>query len=160
LLVLAVQTAYPTPIDIDLDHPEYAVNTDALTSLIQQVVKAEGGDLRYIGVILTGHDTVRSLNRQYLDHDYNTDVLAFSLADPAASNDADTESEPTPIVEGEVYVDLDTAAERHDEFDATFEEEVRRYVVHGTLHLLGYDDGTESGNREMRRLENAYLGDD
>ena len=156
-----MQTAYPTPIDIDLDHAEHTVDTEALASLIEQVVEAEGGDLRYVGVILTGHETVRSLNRQYLDHDYNTDVLAFSLADPAPrSSDDDAEGESRSVVEGEVYVDLDTAAERHDEFDATFEEEVRRYVVHGTLHLLGYDDTTESGNREMRRLEDAYLGGD
>lgn len=86
------------------------------------------------------------LNREYLDHDYHTDVLAFDLSG----------SEPD-VVEGEVYVDLDTAQERHDEFDATFETEAYRYAVHGTLHLIGYDDADDADAATMRTLEDHYL---
>jgi Predicted metal-dependent hydrolase len=60
-------------------------------------------------------------------------------------------------IEGEVYVDLDTAAERHDEFDASFEREAYRYVVHGLLHLVGYDDAQPAGQDKMREKENQYL---
>ena len=56
-----------------------------------------------------------------------------------------------------MYVDLDTAAERHEEFDTTFEREAYRYVVHGVLHLLGYDDATEDGQQTMRALEDEYV---
>lgn len=100
-----------------------------------------------MSVVLSDHETVRRLNQSYLDHDYNTDVLSFSLR----------EDDDAADVEGEVYVDLDTAAERHDEFDTTFEREAYRYVVHGVLHLLGYDDKTEEGQQTMREKEDQYL---
>jgi rRNA maturation RNase YbeY len=99
-------------------------------------------------VVLTDHETVRRLNQDYLGHDYNTDVLSFSLREQDG-DDVD--------VEGEVYVDLDTANERHDEFDTSFEREACRYVAHGVLHLLGYDDATESGQQAMRAREDAAL---
>ena len=157
---LHVQDIYPEPISIEHHHPDHSVDPDALKTLIRHVVNAEGGRLRYIGIVLAGHETVTRLNREYLDHDYDTDVLAFSLADPEADDDRDGDSDSSrSVVEGEVYVDLDTAEERHQEFDATFEEEARRYVVHGVLHLLGYRDSTESGNDEMHRLEDRYLGE-
>jgi rRNA maturation RNase YbeY len=56
-----------------------------------------------------------------------------------------------------VYVDLDTAAERHEEFDTSFEEEARRYVAHGVLHLVGYDDRDADEQAVMRRLEDRFL---
>jgi rRNA maturation RNase YbeY len=54
-------------------------------------------------------------------------------------------------------VDLDTAAERHDEFDTTFEREAFRYAVHGVLHLLGYDDASDAERTAMRETEDRYL---
>ena len=56
-----------------------------------------------------------------------------------------------------MYVDLDTAEERHDDFDTTFEREAYRYVVHGVLHLVGNDDATEEGQEAMRTREDEYL---
>jgi len=141
-----VDDAYAQPLSIEQVHPARAVEPSSLKRLIRHVIDAEGGTLVHLSVVLADHDRVRSLNAQYLGHDYNTDVLAFSLRE----DDPDA-------VEGEIYVDLDTAAERHEEFDASFEREVQRYVVHGVLHLLGYDDTTSAGNDTMRSLEDRYL---
>ncbi len=94
------------------------------------------------------HAAVLALNRRHLGHDYLTDVLSFSLVD---------EDDPPGAVEGEVYVDLDTAAERCAEFGATFEQEAARYAVHGLLHLIGYDDATAEGRAAMRACEDRYL---
>lgn len=98
-----------------------------------------------VSVILTGHKTVRELNAQYLDHHYNTDVLSFVLSD------ADE------VLEGEVYVDVQTAAERCGEFDASLENEITRYVIHGVLHLTGLDDSTDAEKNLMTALENEIL---
>jgi rRNA maturation RNase YbeY len=114
-------------------------------------VAAEDGTLVHVSVVLSDHDTVRRLNQEYLGHDYNTDVLSFSLREASGADGGGGK------VEGEVYVDLDTAAERHDEFDTSFEREASRYVVHGVLHLLGYDDATADGQAAMRALEDQYL---
>lgn len=137
-----------SPIEIDLAHPSLQVDTRVLEALIWNVLTGEGAEPVYIGVILTDHETVLDLNRTYLQHDYFTDVLSFDLS----------ESEDAHAIEGEVYVDLDTALERHEEFGVSFEEEVRRYVIHGVLHLLGYDDATPEEKAAMHALEDKYLG--
>jgi rRNA maturation RNase YbeY len=137
---------YPGPLSIEHAHPSRSVDEDTVEALVRHVLEAEDATPVHVSVVLADHDTVRRLNAAYLDHDYNTDVLSFSLQE---ENDS--------TAEGEVYVDLDTAAERHEEFDTTFEREAYRYVVHGVLHLLGYDDGTEDGQETMRALEDEYL---
>lgn len=145
-----MREAYTEPLSIEQDHPSRTLDASTLEQVIRHVLAAEEATLVHLSVVLTDHATVRRLNQSYLDHDYNTDVLSFSLRDEPALTDA-------PVVEGEVYVDLDTAAERHDEFDTSFEREAYRYVVHGLLHLLGYDDATESGRETMRQKEDQYL---
>ena len=141
--------AYATSLTIQQVHPSHQLDEEFLDALIRHVIAAEHGRLVHLSVVLTDHDTVRSLNASYLEHDYDTDVLSFSLRD-APNEDED-------LVEGEIYVDLDTADERHEEFDATFAEEAHRYVIHGLLHLLGYDDQTAAGQEKMRALEDQYL---
>ncbi|PSQ95247.1 MAG: rRNA maturation RNase YbeY [Bacteroidetes bacterium SW_9_63_38] len=138
---------YPEPLSIENDHPSLSLDEVTVDRLIQHVLDEEDASPVHISVVLSDHDTVRRLNVAYLDHDYNTDVLSFSMRDDDASD----------AVEGEVYVDLDTAQERHEEFDTSFEREAYRYVVHGVLHLIGYDDGTEEGQDAMRALEDQYL---
>jgi len=148
-----VAEVYPESLSIEQDHPSHRLDEPVLRELVRHVIAAEEATLVHVSVVLTGHDTVRPLNREYLDHDYNTDVLSFSLRDEPRAP-----AEEAAGVEGEVYVDLDTAAERHDEFENTFEEEAYRYVVHGVLHLLGYDDATDAGQDTMRKKEDEYLG--
>lgn len=134
------------PLTIEWVHPSRRLDEALLERLVRHVVAEEKGQLRDLILVLADHETVLRLNRTYLGHDYLTDVLSFPLGD-----------ESSDVVEGEVYVDLDTAAERHAEFDASFEEETCRYVVHGVLHLLGYDDTTADGQAVMRTLEDRYL---
>jgi len=139
---------YPEALAIQHDHPSLELDEKLLDRLVRHTVDAEGASLVHVSLVLTDHETVRRLNQDYLDHDYNTDVLSFSLR---------AEDEDGEAVEGEVYVDLDTATERHEEFDTSFEREAYRYVVHGVLHLLGYDDATESGREAMRVQEDNVL---
>lgn len=135
----------PEAVVVDGVHPTLEVDEEALAGLVRRVVAGEGAALHYVGVVLADHATVLDLNRTYLQHDYHTDVLSFPLGD-----DPDA-------VDGEVYVDVDTARERHDEFGVSFEDEVRRYVVHGVLHLLGYDDAAPEDKAAMHALEDRYL---
>ncbi len=128
-------------------HPRLRLDEAALERLIRAALDAEGFTLSYLGVILADHTTVLTLNRTYLGHDYPTDVLSFPLGDDPGAR----------VVDGEVYVDLDTAAERHGEFGVSFEAEAHRYVLHGLLHLMGYDDATPARRAAMRALEDRYL---
>lgn len=128
-------------------HPDLRLDESALTRLLLCVLAGEEATLRDVTVVLADHETVRELNRAYLEHDYDTDVISFPLNDEQGE------------VDGEVYVDLDTAQERHAEFGASFEEEAQRYAVHGLLHLIGYTDSTAAERAAMRALEQRYLRD-
>lgn len=139
----------PSALDIAQAHPTRALDEAALAALIQHVAERENFTIRSLGIVLADRATVHRLNREFLGHDYPTDVLSFSLDEEAATQG---------IVDGEVYVDLDTAAERAPEFGTTFEDEAQRYVVHGLLHLMGYDDATEADRMAMREREDHYLG--
>ena len=129
-------------------HPTRRLDEKRLRRLIRRLAQAERCALRALSVILTDHATVLHLNRRFLEHDYLTDVLSFPFTD-----------EPG-IIEGEVYVDLDTAAERHAELGVAFEEEALRYALHGVLHLAGHDDATPEQQTAMRTLEDRYLADE
>lgn len=131
---------------LEVTHPHYEIERAPLQTLLREVAANEPASIHHVTVILADRDTVLELNRRYLEHDYPTDVLSFPLHDG-----------PNADVEGEIYVDLDTAAERHNEFDTSFEAEVHRYVVHGLLHLLGYDDKSSAEQTAMRARENHHL---
>lgn len=139
-----------TPLEITYDHPSLSLPNEVLTHLVDHILEAEKFELAYLGIVLTNHETVLELNREYLQHDYVTDVLSF----PFQSDDI---TKHTKQVEGEIYVDLDTAMERAPEFGASFEQEAYRYIAHGLLHLLGYNDATEAEKQTMHALEDRYL---
>jgi len=142
---LLIDSASAPSVLIEQDHPDLRLDERILQTLVHRIVDAEARSLGTVSIVLTDHDTVLALNREHLGHDYLTDVLSFDL------------SEAPDRVDGEVYVDLDTAAERHEEFDTSFEEEARRYVAHGVLHLVGYDDRDADEQAVMRRLEDRFL---
>ena len=134
MLTLSIATSSP-----DSSHP----GEERLTHLANTVLEGEGQSAKSIGIVFADHLTVLELNRKWLDHDWHTDVISFLL-----------ESNP---IEGEVYIDVETAAERHEEFGTTLHGELERYVVHGLLHLCGHDDATEAQRDAMRLLEDRYL---
>lgn len=138
-------------LQIEVEHPTRSLDTAALEALVRRAAAAEGFAIRYLGILLTDHAAVHRLNRDFLGHDYETDVVSFPLDEDAVAE---------RMIDGEVYVDLDTAAERAPEFGATFEHEAARYVVHGLLHLMGHDDATDAERAAMRALEDRYLRDD
>ena len=138
----------PFSLAIHQAHPARRVDEEAIARVVARALEGEGFRVADLSIVLTDHAAVRRLHRDWLDKDHDTDVLSFGLDEEAVSRHE---------VDGEVYVDLDTAAERAPEFASTPEEEVLRYVVHGVLHLCGYNDRTDAERAQMRRLENTYL---
>jgi probable rRNA maturation factor len=89
--------------------------------------------------------TIHRLNRRHLSHDYPTDVLSFLLADPP------------PCLEGEVIVSWDRACEVARQYGWPVEDELLLYVIHGMLHLVGYDDHDSQQLQRMREAETRHL---
>ncbi len=90
--------------------------------------------------------SIRQLNQQYLQHDYETDVLSFPLSEPNAT-----------VLEGDIIVSIDTARRVAQEYGCSLEQELLLYVIHGSLHLVGFDDATEDQAADMRRWEEHFL---
>ncbi len=88
---------------------------------------------------------IHRVNRQFLEHDFATDVISFSLG------------EPDGPLEGDLMVSAEMAVEQAARYGWSPLEELLLYVIHGTLHLVGYDDLTEEDRAVMRRQESHYL---
>lgn len=127
-------------------HPRYRIPSNPVCLLARRVLRAEGEANATIGVVFTDNPTMTSLNRKYLNHRTTTDVISFPLTD-----------EGSGTLEGEVYVNLDQARRQASYYGVTIKAEVGRLVVHGVLHLVGYEDNTAKQKVRMRELENSYL---
>jgi len=99
-----------------------------------------------VSVVFVGNRFMRRINRQFLNHDYNTDVISFPLG-----------GDDEPGAQGEIYINLDRAKRQAREFGVTFRGETRRLLIHGMLHLLGYKDATPSQKAVMAGREDLIL---
>jgi probable rRNA maturation factor len=122
-----------------------AVRVRQLRAAIAAVLADAGVHRGAISVAIVADPTIRRLNHQYLGHDYATDVLSFVLARDGAR------------LEGEIIASGETAAAVAPRYGWPPEHELLLYVVHGALHLVGYDDRSPAKRAAMRRQEAIYL---
>ena len=131
-----------------------------LRRLVKESLAAHGvGAQVELSLLITDDATVRELNKKYLGKDKITDVLSFALeADKRSGAAAGFVMPPGEIIHlGEVIVSYPKAAEQAEERNHAVEDELALLVVHGVLHLLGYDHDKPAREREMRSLEQRVL---
>lgn len=136
---------------------EDKVDAAALHRLAIHVLEAEGrpGPLE-LGVVVTTDDEVHTLNREYLGHDYQTDVISFGMEEEEPGSIFITPDERPPYL-GDVVISYDRAADQGPEYGHTAEQEVATLLVHGLLHLLGWDDMDEESRIRMHaRQDELY----
>jgi len=85
------------------------------------------------------------INKKFLDHNYSTDIITFSY------------SAESKVIDSEIYISVEDAESNAEKFGVTFTDEILRLVIHGILHLLGYDDKTPELNAKMKRIENRLF---
>ena len=105
-----------------------------------------------ISIVLTDSESIKDLNHKYLGHEGVTDVITFDYR----CNSADTCSDKDDTI-GEVIVCPAVAGESSNKYQNSVSEEIVLYIIHGILHLCGYDDHTSADRREMRRAETEIL---
>lgn len=123
----------------------HRVDRARLKEGVQRVLAGEGIAKATISLAVVDDPTMHELNRKYLNHDYPTDVLSFLL------------EEDDEHLEGEIIISADYAAREAAHFQWTPQDEMLLYVIHGTLHLAGYDDLEPELKAEMRAKEREYL---
>lgn len=123
----------------------HAIEEDTLAAAARLVFADSSFSNGAINIAVVDDDHMQSLNRQYLEHDYPTDVLSFPLTEEADR------------IEGQIVVSADTAGREAQEYGWGFLDELTLYVVHGSLHLVGYRDKTSKDLSEMRAAEMKIL---
>lgn len=93
---------------------------------------------------INANEIVR-INQEYLKHDYSTDIITFNY------------SEENNLIDGEIFISVEDALENAKKFKISTKEEIFRLIIHGILHLLGYDDLKKKDKNIMKRLENRLL---
>ncbi|SDB86799.1 rRNA maturation RNase YbeY [Williamwhitmania taraxaci] len=119
-------------------------NRRLLANWVKSCIANEGKKCGDISFIFCSDDHLLSINRQYLQHDYYTDVITFDYC-------------TGDIVSGDIFVSVDTVRENSALFNKAFLDELHRVIIHGILHLCGHGDKSDQDASKMRLLEDNSL---
>lgn len=111
---------------------------------IKTVAQEYGKKIGEIAYIFCSDEKILEVNRQYLQHDYFTDIITFDYCEDNTLN-------------GDIFISVDTVASNAEEFGTSFDNELHRVIIHGILHLCGQDDKTDQEQEQMTRCENKAL---
>lgn len=134
----------PSKINFHSENEFLLENQEAHSLWIEKVIATEGKSLEEINYIFCDDDYLLEMNKQYLDHDTYTDIISF---DYSVGN----------ILQGDIYISTERVKENADTYGVEFEEELRRVMVHGVLHLCGYGDKTKEDALVMREKEEEKI---
>jgi probable rRNA maturation factor len=120
-------------------------NKLAIRQWIAETVQAEGYKLTELSYIFCSDEYLLQINRQYLDHDTYTDIITFDNSTPGSG------------ILGDIFISIDRIRENALKFNIAEADELRRVIIHGALHLLGYKDKTPADKKKMTLKEDYYL---
>jgi rRNA maturation RNase YbeY len=120
------------------------VSKKELKRFVKELVAHEGKQLKELSLVFTDDEYLLEVNKQYLNHDYFTDVITFDYSD-------------FPNVSGDVMISLDRVKDNAQSMNLDFETELYRVVFHGALHLCGYKDKKKEDAALMRSKEDFYI---
>lgn len=126
------------------DIDELSLQQSEIEKNIEKLIETEGkipGDISYI---FCSDDYLLEINKQYLNHDYYTDVITFDYCENG-------------VISGDIFISVDTIKSNAQEYSVTFEKELQRVMIHGVLHLVGYKDKQDDDQKVMRSKEDEYL---
>lgn len=111
---------------------------------LKLVAESEVRKLGNINIIFCSDNYILDVNMKYLQHDYFTDIITFDYCEGN-------------VLSGDLFISVDSVRENSVFFKTEFADELNRVIVHGILHLIGYDDHTPEDQKTMREKENYYL---
>ena len=124
---------------------KFLFNSAKIKSLILNVFEEKQIKLIELSIILTNNISLSKLKKKYFNVHQFTDVIAFNLSDEK------------DCIEGEIYISIDDVKENSEKFDQKFDIEFKRVLIHGVLHILGFEDASDKEKKNMRNIENKYL---
>lgn len=122
------------------------VNNDIVADIAKRVLESMNVIDADLTFIFASDKLLSVLKRKFFNKDHLTDIIAFRLNNYSEK-----------FIEGEIYISLQRVKENSSQFNQPYQKEISRLVIHGCLHLMGYDDKTSNGKKNMTMLENKYL---
>jgi probable rRNA maturation factor len=119
-------------------------NSRKILKLIEKVIGEYRKPVGSLSFILLGDEELIKINMEFLQHNYFTDVIAFDYGN-------------REILDGEIYMSLDTIKINAVNYKVSLRNELIRVMIHGTLHLCGFNDSTENEKERMRMMENEWI---
>ena len=126
--------------DTDFQFKKKTLNNKWLRLVAESEIRRVG----QINIIFCSDNYILDINQQYLQHDYFTDIITFDYCEG-------------DVLAGDLFISVDTVRENAIEYGTEFEDELNRVIVHGVLHLIGYDDHCDEDIAQMRKKEDYYL---
>lgn len=121
-------------------------STSAYKKWLEHVAQAESKTIASLTYILCTDEYLLQINKEHLNHDYYTDIVTFDLTEEGSNG-----------IVGEIYISIDRVKENAITLNEPYQKEFARVLVHGMLHLCGYDDQSETDKTKMRGWEDRYL---
>lgn len=124
----------------------------AIKNWIKEILSTKSLSVGEINVVFCSDDYLLNINRQFLGHDYYTDIITFDTSEynPVESNKRGR-------ISADIFISLDTVLANADTYDTTFNRELYRVIIHGILHCMGYDDHSPQDFENMKALEEEAL---
>lgn len=126
-------------------------------------VAKERKQIHAINYIFCSDAYLRKINKQYLQHDYYTDIITFASAPPAemisldAAREKSASKKQPAVISGDIYISIDRVKDNAKQFQQPVRDELHRVMAHGVLHLCGYGDKTSAEEKKMRKMEEQWL---
>lgn len=121
------------------------ISIKTVKELVSKVMDGEDCSINEIILNFVKDSQIKKINNHYLKHNYFTDIITFPYNDNNSN------------IEGEMFISLDTVRKNGDFYGSGFKSELKRVIIHGCLHLTGYDDRTKKQKELIRSKENYYL---
>ncbi|NQV42924.1 MAG: rRNA maturation RNase YbeY [Candidatus Marinimicrobia bacterium] len=131
--------------EIDIIDTPAGVDNTLFKACVLEVLAGEHKTSEYVNIIFLGRDDLRLMKNEYFKKDVYTDVIAFNLNDPDEN------------IEGEIYLSYEQIIDNAKTYETIPSEELNRVLIHGCLHLCGYEDNTLTLKAQMTELENHYM---
>ncbi len=127
------------------NHTSYKVDKRAFHKIVKNILDILSLKLESLEINLLDSEQIHKINVNYLQHDYSTDIITFNYSDEITKLD------------GEIFISLPDAEDNAKKFNVSFENEIVRLIIHGILHMIGYDDIKPNDKRKMKRKENDLV---
>lgn len=132
-------------IDFNFEDIEFKLpDNSLLRNWIEYTIRNENKELGNISYIFCSDEYLWNMNKQYLNHDYYTDIITFDYV-------------KDDIISGDLFISYDRILDNAEKFGVLRETELLRVMIHGVLHLIGYDDVTDELEEEIHKKEDFYI---